>query len=94
MAKQKININDVLGSDIEKPITTFAEADKKKKEVAILEGVNKGGRPMKGKTKANKKVAYHIDAESWEKLEKMIDFPKEKSVNAVCKRLVEAMLKA
>lgn len=88
MKKERIAIEDVLG-DTEKPITTFEEAEKastgeKEKD--------RGGRPIKGRGKAIKKVAFHVDQETWEELENMINFPKEKSVNAVCKRLIEVMI--
>ena len=88
MAKKRMDISDVLG-EVKKPISTFEEADKGstgEKEK------NKGGRPVKGRSKATKKVAFHVDEETWELLENMIDFPKEKSVNAVCKRLIEERL--
>jgi len=87
MAKKRMDINDVLGDDIQLPITMFEEADKR--EDGEPEP-NKGGRPIKGRSKATKKVAYHVDEETWAILEKMMQFPKEKSVNAVCKRIVEA----
>lgn len=87
MAKERINIDDILGDDIKTPVTTFEEADRQKADETIL---NKGGRPIKGRSKANKKVAFHIDEETWEVLERMMQFPREKSVNAVCKRIVEA----
>jgi len=88
--KKRIGIDDVLG-EVEKPIMNFEDADRKHQE-SKKEEINKGGRPIKGSGKATNKVAFHIDDEAWQKLESMIDFPKEKSVNAVCKRLVEAMI--
>ena len=86
--KKRLNINDILGDEVQKPVTTFEEADRK--ETLTQEPtVNKGGRPIKGSGKAIKKVAFHIDEETWELFESIMDFPKEKSVNAVCKRAVE-----
>jgi len=87
MAKERMSIDDVLGDDVQKPVTTFEEADRKE---AGEQPKNKGGRPIKGRGKATKKVAFHIDEDTWAVLESMMQFPKEKSVNAVCKRIVEA----
>lgn len=86
MAKKRMNIDDVLG-DTEAPNTSFAEADRKE---AGENETKKGGRPIKGRSKATVKLAFHIDEELKEVLEGMIDFPKEKSANAVAKRILEA----
>jgi len=87
MAKERMSIDDILGDEVQKPVTTFEEADRKE---AGEQPKNKGGRPIKGRGKATKKVAFHVDEATWEVLESMMQFPKEKSVNAVCKRIVEA----
>lgn len=86
MAKERLNIDDIVGDTVA-PVATYAEADKKE---AGSSEVKKGGRPIKGRSKATIKVAFHIDAELNTLLESMIDFPKEKSVSAVAKRILEA----
>lgn len=91
--KKRIGIDDVLG-EVEKPITTFEDADRKHRESNKKEEINKGGRPIKGSGKATNKIAFHVDDEILEKLESMINFPKEKSASAVCKRLIEAVLRS
>ena len=87
MAKERMSIDDILGDDVQKPVTSYEEADRKEAGEQLK---NKGGRPIKGRGKATKKVAFHIDEDTWAVLESMMQFPKEKSVNAVCKRIVEA----
>jgi len=85
MAKKRLDINDLVGETVA-PVATYAEADKK----AGASEAKKGGRPIKGRSKATIKVAFHIDAELNELLAGMINFPKEKSVSAVAKRILEA----
>ncbi len=89
MAKKRMDIDDILGDDVKKPVTTFEEADRKENQTQEP-SKNKGGRPIKGRGKVTKKVAFHVDDATWEVLESMMQFPIEKSVNAVCKRIVEA----
>jgi len=83
----RMNIDAVLGGDVTPPVTTFQEADQKD-----TPAVNKGGRPIKGRGKAVKKIAFHVDEATWAQLESMIKFPQEKSVNAVAKRILEGYI--
>ena len=80
------NIDEKLGA-VQKPVTSYAEADRKKAGETVK---NKGGRPIKGRSKATIKIAFHIDQELNDLLVSMIDFPKEKSASAVAKRILEA----
>jgi len=78
------DINDLLGNDTLPPVTTFEEADK----IADKRNSLKSGRPIIGHSRATKKLAFHVDEETYNILIEMMNFPVEKSANAVAKRIV------
>lgn len=86
MAKDRMSIDDVLG-DVEVPVVSFEEADRRESVDKTVEGVNKGGRPIKGRSKATNKVAFHIDDETLAWLEGMTN-TKERTPNAVIKKIL------
>lgn len=81
-------------SDTETPVQSFTGAVKKAEEIQELKekaepAVNKGGRPMQGKTKANIPVRYVISEEVDKWLESMTD-RKHKTPSAVAKKILMA----
>jgi len=83
--KTRLNINAVLG-EVEKPVISFEEADKK--EVKEQQSnKNKGGRPMIAKTPSNRPIRFVIDQELEDWLENMTG-RKEKTPSAVVKKIL------
>jgi hypothetical protein len=82
--KKRLDINAVLG-EVEKPVTSFEEADKK--ESGEQQKKNKGGRPMIAKTPSNIPIRFVIDQELEDWLESMTG-RKEKTPSAVVKKIL------
>lgn len=85
MAKKRLDINEVLGGDVEKPITTFEEADKKM--ISDEPKKKKGGRPMIAKTPSNRPIRFVVDQELEDWLESLTG-RKEKTPSAVVKKIL------
>ena len=80
MDKKRLNIEAVLG-EVEKPVISFEEADKKETRK------NKGGRPMIAKTPSNRPIRFVVDQELEDWLESMTG-RKEKTPSAVAKKIL------
>jgi len=94
MAKERMNINDVLGGEVEPPVTTFKEADARAKEEKIPT-IDKGGRPIKGKSAVSHDIRFKVDDETYEWLMKQTvkadGYPaRERTAHAVVKKITMA----
>jgi len=81
-------------SDTDKQVQSFTGAVKKAEEIEELKEkaeppINRGGRPMQGKTKANIPVRFVISEEVDKWLESMTD-RKHKTPSAVAKKILMA----
>ena len=91
LKKKKVNINEAIGQE---QIHSFEGADRKEKVfnqldnlAKLVEGKNKGGRPIAGESKATEKVAFHIPKQVKDWLETLTN-TKERTPNAVIKKIL------